>query len=271
MNKNKMKSSHNIILTTCIVVALLCLIAFTAKNKPTVKSGIGETDEKGFAVLELFTSEGCSSCPPADELMARIQLDSKGKAVYLLAYHVDYWDRQGWKDGFSSADFSNRQMQYGRWLHVSPVYTPQVIVNGKAEFVGSSESAIRKAISEQLATGPVANLVIHTQQDGEKLILQYQASQAAKGSRLLIAILQKAAQTKVERGENAGRTLSHVQIVRKLQNEPISPSGKGSFVITLPNGLNTQYEEVVGLIQDPASGEILAAARADLNKSLSAK
>ena len=260
-----MKFIHLTILTTCMAGGLLLLASFVTKNKTPLKSEIGKADEKGFAVLELFTSEGCSSCPPADELMAKIQLESKGKAVYLLAYHVDYWDRQGWKDGYSSADYSNRQIQYGRWLHVSPIYTPQVIVNGRTEFVGSSEPAIRKAISEQLATSPPANLHIRAHLEGEKMIVQYQAVRAAKESRLLIAILQKTGQTRVERGENAGRTLSHVQIVRKLQNEPLGNSGNGSFAIALPKGFNTQNGEVIGLVQDPGNGEILAAARADLD------
>ncbi len=260
-----MKFIHLAILKTCFVAGLLLLASFSTKNKTPLKSEIGKADEKGFAVLELFTSEGCSSCPPADELMAKIQLESKGKAVYLLAYHVDYWDRQGWKDGYSSAEYSNRQMQYGRWLHVSPIYTPQVIVNGKTEFVGSSESAIRKAISEQLATNPVANLQIRAHQDGGKMIVQYQAVRAVKDSRLLIAVLQKSGQTRVERGENAGRTLSHVQIVLKLQNEPLSVSGNGSFAVVLPKGFNIQNGEVIGLVQDPGNGEILAAARAGLD------
>jgi hypothetical protein len=221
-----------------------------------------KTDEKGFAVLELFTSEGCSSCPPADNLMAKIQQELQGKSVYLLAYHVDYWDRQGWKDIFSSADFSNRQTEYGNWLHVSPIYTPQVIVNGKAQFVGSDESAIRQAIAGQLATVPATTLMMQTHQVGEKLVVQYQASKTGKGSRLLIAILQKAAQTKVVGGENAGHTLSHVQIVRKLQNEPVSTTGTGSITIALPGSFNVKDWEVLGLIQNQQNGEILAAAQA---------
>ena len=91
--------------------------------------------------------------------MAKIQQEKDGKAIYILAYHVDYWNRLGWKDRYSSADFSKRQLEYGRWFGLSTIYTPQVIVNGKAEFVGSEESAIRGAISVQLATTPTATLM----------------------------------------------------------------------------------------------------------------
>jgi hypothetical protein len=86
---------------------------------------------KGFAVVELFTSEGCSSCPPADDLVAKIQKENNDQPVYILAFHVDYWNNLGWKDSFSSSAFSKRQNQYADWLNLRSVYTPQVIVNGR--------------------------------------------------------------------------------------------------------------------------------------------
>jgi hypothetical protein len=240
-----------------LFITLMVMTAIPLK-KPT-----GKADGKGFAVVELFTSEGCSSCPPADELMARIQKETEGEAVYILAYHVDYWDRLGWKDVFSSAEYSSRQLEYGRWLNVSPVYTPQAIINGKNQFVGSEASAIRHAISEQLATNPVATLTIQATQEGERLILKYQASHTLNDSRLLLAIVQKAAQTKVLRGENAGHLLSHIQIVRKLQSERLV-AGEGSAVIVLPKGFNAQNWEAVVMVQDQQNGEILAVAKVKL-------
>lgn len=246
------------------MITALSFSAFIGKNKSTAKKDTLKADGKGFAVLELFTSEGCSSCPPADELMAKIQEEAHGKDIYLLAYHVDYWNRLGWKDIFSSADFSNRQIQYGRWLGGVQIYTPQVIVNGKAEFVGSDESALRNAISGELNTKPSATLTLQAQADGEKLKIQYQASKVKQGSSLLIAVVQKNAQSKVERGENAGHTLSHVQIVRKLQNEPLNASGNGNATIALPKGFNNQNWEVLALIQDQSNGEISGVAKADL-------
>jgi hypothetical protein len=218
--------------------------------------------DKGFAVLELFTSEGCSSCPPADELFARIAQQSQGKPVYLLAYHVDYWDRQGWKDTYSSAEFSNRQLQYQQWLNGSTIYTPQVIVNGQSAFVGSQESAIQDEIRKQLAAAPAATLQLQARQDHQRLVVQYTSS--VKGHRLLIAILQKSAQSIVKRGENAGHTLSHVQIVRKLQHEALNASGAGSSVVRLPDGFDAAHWEVLGLVQDQQTGKILAAAKAEI-------
>jgi hypothetical protein len=226
---------------------------------------VAETEGRGFAVLELFTSEGCSSCPPADQVLAKIQRESEGRAVYLLAYHVDYWDRLGWKDAYSSADFSNRQVQYGHWLNVSPIYTPQVVVNGKLQFTGSDEPAIHQAISEQMAAAPSATLKINTVISGEQLRVECQAFHLTGNNRLLAAVIQKAGQTKVERGENAGLLLNHVQIVRKLQGVQLNASGIAIVELSLPKGFDNKNWEVLGLVQDQRNGEILAAAKANLN------
>jgi hypothetical protein len=86
--------------------------------------------------------EGCSSCPPADELIDRIQKDNDNKQIYIMAFHVDYWDHQGWKDRFSDPEFSKRQRQYANWLNLQTVYTPQIVVNGATEHVGSDQDAI---------------------------------------------------------------------------------------------------------------------------------
>ena len=264
-----MKTIKNLWLSACFITILG--LAACGQDKGSVKKDTAKISGKGFAVLELFTSEGCSSCPPADELLAKIQKEAQGKDIYVLAYHVDYWDRLGWKDVFSNADYSKRQQQYGSWFNSSQIYTPQLIVNGKAEFVGSDEAAIRNAISNQLTTKANISLVLHAQPDGGKLKVHYQASSAVKGSNLLIAVVQKNAQTKVERGENAGNILSHVQIVRQVQNEPLSSTGDGNSIVELPKGFDTQTWEVIGLIQDQSNGEILGAAKADLGVSAIAK
>ncbi len=163
---------------------------------------------------------------------------------------------------FSSADYSKRQTQYGQWLHKSSVYTPQLIVNGKAEFVGSSESAIREAIAAQLDLKSPTGLKFHVRQENEKGAVQYQVTNVAKNDILLIAVLQKKAETKVARGENAGRILKHIQIVRQLNAERLNVSGQGSFDIELPKGFNTTNGEILGLIQNQINGEITAVAKA---------
>jgi hypothetical protein len=244
--------------------ALLSLTSFISDKECLTKEDARKTDGQGFAVLELFTSEGCSSCPPADALMAKIQKESSGKSIYVIAFHVDYWDNLGWKDPFSDPEFSKRQVQYGQWLNVANVYTPQVIINGKSEFVGSNESAIRNSITKQLNASPVANLKIRGRLEGEKLTLEYQSEKSTKESILMVAVVQKFAETKVARGENAGRTLSHVQIVRQLQTIRIGAAGKGSSTILLPKTFDTKNWEVLGMLQDQKSGAILSVTRVGL-------
>src|SRR5215831_9324057 len=114
----------------------------------------------GFAVVELFTSEGCSSCPSAEALMARTQEEDRDLPVYCLAFHVDYWDRQGWKDVFSSPAFTDRQRQYSNWLRLNEIYTPQAVVNGRTEFVGSDAASLSRAIQNglQQTEGPTLAL-----------------------------------------------------------------------------------------------------------------
>jgi len=251
-----------------IIITAIASMAFINSHRfKNVKS-----DNKGFAVVELFTSEGCSSCPPADELVTRIQKESKDKPVYILAFHVDYWNRLGWKDVFSSADYSKRQKEYASYLHLQSVYTPQIVVNGKTEFVGSEESTLRNAIGKSLQTAPAARLTLNILKDNPgELSLKYSTEGTDRNTILLIALVQKWAQTKVERGENAGQTLSHVQIVRKLQRVTLS-GNNGIANIALPGGFEQATGEIIGILQNTESGAIAGAASTtfinDVNSSI---
>jgi hypothetical protein len=263
-----MRSIKIFAFTASFAIAVIGLASFINKDKGAVKKD--NADGKGFAVIELFTSEGCLSCPPADELVARIQKENKDKQVYILAYHVDYWNRLGWKDVFSSTDYSKRQNEYAGWLRLQSVYTPQIVVNGKKEFVGSEEGTLRNAITAGLRTDPSATLTLHAQKEHNQVMVQYQANGADKNSGLLLALVQKAAQTKVQRGENGGHTLSHVQIVRKIQSQSLNEGGNGNASIALPEGFNTQGWEVIGFVQNKTNGAILAAARSEFSPSVNA-
>jgi len=241
-----------------LIIAGLGATAFI--NGKLLKTA-NETGNKGFAVVELFTSEGCSSCPPADQLVAKIQKEDADKPVYVLAFHVDYWNRLGWKDMFSSPDYSRRQEDYAAYLHLQSVYTPQAVVNGKTELVGSEEGTLRKAIQSNLAKVPAAKLSINASAPNDNAItITYSTEGTDKSTVLLIALLQKNAQTKVERGENQGRTLSHVQIVRKLQKVNLG-SSNGSVNVSLPQGFDPAAWDIIGILQNTSTGEIIAAAR----------
>jgi len=244
------------ILFVGVVVALAALAA----SRP--RSLADESGDTGFAVVELFTSEGCSSCPPADELVARIQQEDKDRSVFILAYHVDYWDRLGWKDGFSSAAFTGRQRQYANWLRLSSVYTPQIVVNGKKEFVGSDAKALRSTVDNDLKEASSARLSIgNLRQDGHGLVWSWQTGGGEKGLSLVVALVQRSAVTNVKAGENGGKTLSHVQIVRGLQVTDTGGKDSGSGRMDLPAGIKAGDVELIAFLQNRGSGEIVAASR----------
>ena len=248
------------ILTITAAITILALSSFTYKRN------IKPTDaDKGFAVIELFTSEGCSSCPPADAVVAKIEKESAGKPIYILAFHVDYWNRLGWKDGFSSAAYSQRQNQYARWLNLSSVYTPQIVVNGRTEFVGSEEGTLRNAIKTNLAKNALAQVSLSDVKINQnKAEIQYQTQGKITNSVLLLAIVQKSATTKVQRGENEGRTLSHVQIVREIESVSLN-NDKGSAIIELPKGFDPQGSEIIAFVQNISNGEITGATKSAFN------
>jgi hypothetical protein len=221
--------------------------------------------ENGFALVELFTSEGCSSCPPADELVSRIVKEDANKAVYVLGYHVDYWNHLGWRDEFSKAEYSQRQRKYALYLHAD-VYTPQIVVNGKKQFVGSAEGQLRNAIQaglQQTGIEPVILSAVHF--SNTMLSLQYQTKNTTNHS-LLIAFVQKNAQSHVKSGENSGHTLNHVNIVRNLESISLKQA-TGTGNIKLPSGYNQQTWEVIGFVQNTATGEVLSAQRI-MNQSI---
>jgi len=255
-----MKKTQIIILS---VLTIILLLAATFSDRSMAsKSAISKTIKgDGFVVLELFTSEGCSSCPAADELLAKVQREAGNKPVYVLAYHVDYWDRLGWRDVFSSPDYSKRQYQYASKLGAQ-VYTPQVVVNGKTEFVGSNLAALDFALASGLNGVPESTIRLEGRQNDGKLELSYQATGKSQDDQLLIAVVQKNAVHQIKRGENEGRTLTHAQIVRSLQAFPLGKADEGKVSLFLPKDYNTSGWEIIGLLQGTKTSAIHAAAKA---------
>lgn len=243
-------------LPLAFVAALGATILINARLLNKVNS-----DDKGFAVIELFTSEGCSSCPPADQLVAKIEKEDENRPVYILAYHVDYWNNLGWKDAFSNADYSKRQEDYAKYLHIQSVYTPQIIVNGRMEFVGSEESVLRNAIKGNLAKQQGLELKLDANVAAKQVLVKYSVEKTDRNMALYIALLQKSAQTRVEHGENGGRTLSHVQIVRKLEKSVLNNTN-GTVKVDLPQGFDKKGWEIIGFVQNTGTGEVLGGAKA---------
>jgi hypothetical protein len=201
----------------------------------------------GFALIELYTSEGCSSCPPADELVSTLP-KSYGAGVYLMTLHVDYWDRLGWKDPFSDPGYTRRQKEYNTALSPTPdIFTPQVIINGKKELVGSDGPRIRAAIDSELirTVNPAINAIAHNT-DNKTITVDYTLT-GKSADEFQAALIQLQAVTNVQKGENAGHRLQHANIVRDLRS-----SGKrsGSLRLTLPAGLKASDCKVMVFLQD---------------------
>ncbi|HWK08142.1 MAG TPA: DUF1223 domain-containing protein [Puia sp.] len=216
----------------------------------------------GFAVVELFTSEGCSSCPPADELLAVIAKEYP-ENVYVLSFHVDYWDRLGWKDVYSSPDYTHRQQEYAQQFSLNSIYTPQAVVNGKVQFVGSDGSRLRSAVEDGIAAKTPADKILLSAkcEDGKNVKVSYSIDNPGKAA-LQIALVQSRASSQVLRGENQGHKLEHVNVVRAFQS--VSPqSGSGGVAsLKLPDGLTMKDCKIVGFLQDKKDGRVLNAKQA---------
>lgn len=223
------------------------------------------TDKSQFAVVELFTSQGCSSCPPADKVLQKLAADAEAESqpVYVLSFHVDYWDYLGWKDPYGSSAYSDRQRKYARQFGSSRIYTPQMIVNGSREFVGSrkneAETAVAEALSQQHNTH--VNLSVQMKDDTEFLSIQYEVSGKINNALLHLAVVEKSVETNVNRGENSGRKLSHSHVVRAFKTIELFKSDKGLVNIRKPAGLNPKETVVVGYVQHNSTMAIIGANR----------
>jgi hypothetical protein len=236
-----------------ILLAGILISSTFVNDAPPKSSSAG-----GFALIELFTSEGCSSCPPADRLIEKV-LKEHNFNVYILAYHVDYWNRQGWKDAFSSPQYSQRQRQYARWFKTNSLYTPQIVVNGQKGLQGANEPALRAAIQSGIMAPVVADLVIdQVKRDHDQVQFKYQLKGALKPGKLNFALIQKYARTKVLAGENSGRSLAHVNIVRKIQAVDVSQQHRsGTLIIQVPAEFKPEKWEIIAFLQETGRGKVL--------------
>jgi hypothetical protein len=211
---------------------------------------------QGFAVVELFTSEGCSSCPPADEAVIDIAKKYKNN-VFVLGFHVDYWNYLGWKDVFSNAGYSKRQQQYGAAFSLNSIYTPQIIVNGKTEFVGSDKTRLQQTIAKELNTVAISNIELSARQNGSNSISVDVKTENTPNTIIHIALVQLHAQSDVTRGENEGRLLHHINVVRDFKT--LESNKDHAVYLDLPAGLSKKDCSVIGLVQDKNTFHITAA------------
>ncbi len=240
-----------------LIYSTVKVVDMLPKNKFTIPlqismSSFEQSKNSTPSVVELFTSEGCSSCPSADKLVAMAQNEFNDKTI-VLSYHVDYWDRLGWKDPFSRATFSERQRQYAQHLNLESVYTPQAIVNGKTEFVGSNKSALWNALNNYKSS---SNIFIDTEMPlvkNQQLSVKYNYAVLEPNEMLLFELVLKNATTQVKRGENGGATLSHINIVQDIVQKNES---KGTATFSLPANFAKENYMIVAFVQNNQSFEI---------------
>ncbi len=204
-------------------------------------------------VLELYTSQGCSSCPPADETLARL---AGRDDVIALALHVDYWDYLGWRDTFAQREFGLRQAGYRDAWHKSVVYTPQMVVQGQHDVSGLHAGQLSAAIAEAQAAVPPVNVVI--ERSGGMLKCRIEPGPNPVSGTIWIAKYIRNAKVEIERGENAGRTITYTNVVSSLDRIG-TWEGSAAEEVAMPQP--GPGEGVAIWIQDGAAGPIMAAAK----------
>lgn len=188
-------------------------------------------------VIELFTSQGCSSCPPADELIAHIQ-EEYGDDVITLSYHVDYWDYIGWKDPFATKAFTQKQYTYAQKFRSRNVYTPQAVINGRTHYTGSDRSALYNVLESRSTTPTTVALTVpKVATEGKRIAIDYTLSDAALANELTFAITVKERTTQVRRGENRNKTLTNSHIV--IAEKTVDATPTGTAYLQIPDWITT--------------------------------
>ena len=271
------------ILAIMFVVAALAFTACATLNAQRSKKGsetkkaegasvVGANAKRAPVVVELFTSEGCSSCPPADALLAKLDDTQpvEGAEILALAMHVDYWNHLGWADPFSSPEFSQRQGEYAAAYGKDGVYTPQMIVDGVKEFAGGREGVALEAVADA-AREPKAEvmLALAPTQTDEAVGISVQIEKFPKQTEgdpvyVLLAVTESGLSTDVARGENSGRKLTHVGVVRVIKQLGILPDTRGARFkaetgVLVGKGWRRENLRAVVFAQERGTRRVLAA------------
>jgi hypothetical protein len=230
------------------------------------------TESRVPVLVELFTSEGCSSCPPADRLLENLDTSQPvpGAEIIALSEHVDYWNRLGWVDPFSSKEFSDRQSEYARVFNLDSIYTPQMVVDGESELVGNNATRARSAIAAA-ARKPKAKVSISLAQKTDRFdivpvkirIENLPSVTPGETIDVYIAVAESGLQSAVTRGENSGRRLGHTSVVRSLEVVGSAEAGNSfESEVRLDRSWNRDRVRIVAFIQERGSRRVVGAAAA---------
>jgi hypothetical protein len=252
-----------------ISVAISLLAMFSLRHLRAAGAEAGPINDDGSrtpVLIELFTSEGCSSCPPADSLLERLDRSqpARGAELIVLSEHVDYWNDIGWKDPYSSHEYSERQSAYAGHFGLSSIYTPQMVVDGHLEFVGSDERRAAEAIESAMkVTKTPVNISSIRLSDDNTIALHLEtgplsSSFTGDSADVLIATADDKDESHVSRGENAGRTLRHVAVLRNLVRVgTVTRTDKFSRDVSIRlNNLDSRNIRLVAIVQEPMAGRV---------------
>jgi hypothetical protein len=277
--RSKLLQSPLFYATAVGVAAFLILSSFGRSTGVAAPRDPGSPPH--LVIVELFTSEGCSSCPPADALLKELSEQQKMNDVQVVALeeHVDYWNHLGWKDPYSAAEFSQRQSDSAQIFGSDGVYTPQMIVDGQHEFVGSRSLAAREAI-QKAANQPKAEIVLVGGANSspgkpafEVQIKNLEGISVRGETELWVAVTEKGLQTDVKAGENSGETLKHAAVVRSLRKiETLrDPAGYDRQIqVTIESGWKKENLAVVAFLAEKSTRKIIGAAATPLNSTTAA-
>ena len=238
-----------------VFISIFTYLATTVASAQT-SSGVPLTvpTTKIPVLVELFTSEGCSTCPPADDLLALLKQKQPIEGVQLIAlgFHVDYWDTKGWKDRFSSNVYTRRQEGYAKRLH-DEVYTPQMVIDG--DHLIQDGPTIPPIVTAAASVPKPVNVLL--EQSAENAQLQIQGS--AGNAEAFLAVVEDGLETLVKGGENQGKTLHHAAVVRDWHALGAAShiSGKKTIPLNIPADADRSRLQLVAFVQDAASGRVL--------------
>lgn len=254
-----------------IGLSILSLAVLTARSGGQASTNAAESAP---VVVELFTSEGCSSCPPADALLAKMEATQpfKGAQIIAIEEHVDYWNQQGWVDPFSSIEWTDRQQVYATAFRQNGPYTPQMVVNGRTQLVGSRADEAIKAVQASAAV-PAVPLMLASVAGGNASEPHFTVSvgklaQLSTGdsAEVWLAVTESGLSSQVARGENAGRNLSHASVLRTMRRignadaRAEADSFRGDASLKLKSGWKRENLTAVVFVQEKKSRRILGAA-----------
>ncbi len=252
--------------TTLFILILIATISVCfIKKSSSIKPSASNSFEP-ITVLELFTSQGCSSCPPADKLLSETIKDGEksGKKIFALSFHVDYWNRLGWTDPFSSAAYTVRQQNYVRAFGLDGAYTPQLVVNGTTQFTGSDREKLKNTLATSQQAKALANFATldATIENDKTILVKYVLDGNITSSIINFALVSNKETTAVKNGENEGRNLVNEHVVKYFSTA--KANSKGSIKLPFVNERVKGNFSIIAYVQQSQTNKIIGAAEAVL-------